>query len=89
MGVYPLRPHTTSAWIQVSGLVSGMLAGLDIGRFHWSDLGFDFVMVGVVFAIAGAVLLDWAMTVNPYFEPTVRIQKERGHRVVTTGPTGS
>jgi protein-S-isoprenylcysteine O-methyltransferase Ste14 len=27
-----------------------------------------------------------AGAVNPYFEPSVRIQSDRGHRVVTTGP---
>jgi len=26
------------------------------------------------------------MTANPYFEPTVRIQKDRSHRVMTSGP---
>jgi protein-S-isoprenylcysteine O-methyltransferase Ste14 len=26
------------------------------------------------------------MISNKYFEPTVRIQKERGHSVITTGP---
>ena len=26
------------------------------------------------------------MAVNPYLEKTVRIQEERGHRVITTGP---
>ena len=28
----------------------------------------------------------WAMIVNPYVAPEVRIQTERGHRVITTGP---
>jgi protein-S-isoprenylcysteine O-methyltransferase Ste14 len=26
------------------------------------------------------------MIENPYFEPTVRLQEDRGHQVVTTGP---
>lgn len=26
------------------------------------------------------------MAVNPYFESTARIQKDRGHRVITAGP---
>ncbi len=28
----------------------------------------------------------WAQGVNPFFEPGVRIQKERGQRVITSGP---
>jgi protein-S-isoprenylcysteine O-methyltransferase Ste14 len=32
------------------------------------------------------VLLAWAMAVNPFAETTVRIQTERGHTVVSSGP---
>jgi protein-S-isoprenylcysteine O-methyltransferase Ste14 len=28
----------------------------------------------------------WAMIVNPFFSPTVRLQTERGHHVVANGP---
>ena len=28
----------------------------------------------------------WAMIVNPYLAGEVRVQTERGHRVITTGP---
>ena len=28
----------------------------------------------------------WAQAVNPFFEPGVRIQKERAQRVITSGP---
>ena len=30
--------------------------------------------------------MAWAETVNPFFEPGVRIQTERGHYVIDTGP---
>ena len=36
--------------------------------------------------ILGSVLIHWAMLVNRHFESSVRIQKDRGHRVITTGP---
>jgi protein-S-isoprenylcysteine O-methyltransferase Ste14 len=62
-----------------------VIAGLD-GRFHWSNLDVHFVMVGFVFVVVSSVLLNWAMIVNPHFEPTVRIQKERGHKVIKSGP---
>ena len=62
------------------------IAGLDIGRFHWSSLSVHSAAVGFVLYIIGAVLLNWAMIVNPHFEPTVRIQKDRDHQVITTGP---
>ena len=28
----------------------------------------------------------WAMVVNPHLEGTIRVQNERGHRVISTGP---
>lgn len=62
------------------------IAGLDVGRFHWSNLGIHYAVVGFVLYVFSSVLVNWAMIVNPHFEPTVRIQKDRGHRVITTGP---
>ncbi len=63
-----------------------VVAGLDIGRFKWSNLDFAFVFLGVVLLAFSTLLLNWAMAVNPFFEPTVRIQKERDHKVVANGP---
>ena len=60
-------------------------AGLDY-RFDWSLLGTNYVFAGLVFVTVSSVLLNWAMRVNPHFEPTVRIQKERDHKVITSGP---
>jgi len=62
------------------------IAGLDVGRFHWSNLDVNFAVVGFVLFITSTVLLNWAMAVNLHFEPTVRIQKDRDHRVITSGP---
>ena len=42
--------------------------------------------MGLFSLVVSSVLLTWAMIENPYFEPTVRIQNDRGHHVVTTGP---
>jgi len=61
------------------------LSGLDF-RFGWAYLDDYFVLVGLVLVVASTVLLNWAMVVNPYFEPAVRIQKERSHKVITSGP---
>jgi protein-S-isoprenylcysteine O-methyltransferase Ste14 len=38
-----------------------------------------------VFALSGA-FQSWAMIVNPFFSPVVRIQNERGHHVIERGP---
>ena len=42
-------------------------------------------MALVIFA-AGLSLVTWAMHVNRFFSSAVRIQRERGHHVVTAGP---
>jgi len=57
-----------------------------VGRFQWCNLGIHFGIVGTVLFIAGAVLIHWAMLTNRHFEVTVRIQKDRDHRVITAGP---
>lgn len=63
-----------------------VVAGLDVGRFHWSNLDFAFVFLGFVLLAFSTSLLNWAMAVNPFFEPTVRIQRERDHMVIVSGP---
>jgi protein-S-isoprenylcysteine O-methyltransferase Ste14 len=37
-------------------------------------------------AILGFLVTDWAVVSNKFFSGVVRIQKDRGHTVVTTGP---
>jgi protein-S-isoprenylcysteine O-methyltransferase Ste14 len=63
------------------------LAGLDRGRFHWSDTVPLWLRIAAlaVFA-AGSALGLWAMHVNPFFSSAVRIQKERGQHVIADGP---
>jgi protein-S-isoprenylcysteine O-methyltransferase Ste14 len=63
-----------------------VVTGFDVGRFHWSNLDFAFVFPGFVLLALSTFLLNWAMAVNPFFEPTVRIQKERDHKVIASGP---
>ena len=43
-------------------------------------------MAGVVLFVLGSGLFTRAAGENPFFEKTVRIQTERGHRVIDTGP---
>ena len=67
-------------------LLMPAVAGLDVGRFGWSSLGLPYVAVGLVSLVVSSVLTTWAMIENPYFEATTRIQDDRDHYVVTTGP---
>jgi len=64
-----------------------VFAMLDIGRFHWSDtIPYGFRVAGLIGLAVSLGMAVWAMSVNPFFSPVVRIQHERGHRLVTEGP---
>ena len=63
-----------------------VVAGFDAVRFQWTQMPFGWWYLGFVIFAPGAWLFSWSMGVNPFFEKTVRIQTERGHRVIDTGP---
>lgn len=62
------------------------LAGLDAARYHWTSLPFGFVYFGSILFAVTLALITWAVVVNPFAEKSVRIQTDRGHRVITSGP---
>src|SRR5262245_5421561 len=62
------------------------VAALDDERFRWSSLAWWAVLLGYALLFAGVALLTWAQAVNKFFEPTVRIQADRGQTVIDTGP---
>ena len=63
-----------------------VIAGLDAVRFEWSTMSPWMWLPGLLIFVPGTALFMWSMGVNPFFEKTVRIQTERGHRVIDTGP---
>ena len=60
--------------------------GLDVGRYRWSSLGLWSAIVGTALFAFGTILFTWAMLVNTHFEITVRIQHDRDHKVIASGP---
>ncbi len=67
-------------------LVLFAVAGLDVGRFGWSVLPLALQLIGYIALIIAMAVTYWAMAVNPFLSTIVRIQDDRGHYVVTTGP---
>lgn len=63
-----------------------LVAALDDGRFHWFPVPWWVCIVGYALLLAGIGIVTWAEAVNKFFEVTVRIQKDRGHEVIETGP---
>ena len=68
-------------------LVLHAVAGLDVGRFHWSDrVPLTVQVIGLLAMTSGMAVTVWAMAVNRYFSSVIRIQADRQHRLVTSGP---
>jgi len=63
-----------------------VLMGLDAGRYHWSKVPLVLQGAGFLLLCLGAYLVWLTLKANSYAAPVIKIQKERGHQVVTTGP---
>jgi protein-S-isoprenylcysteine O-methyltransferase Ste14 len=64
-----------------------VVAGLDGGRYHWSDtVPPSLVAIGLAAYVIGNAIVLWGMQANPYFSPKVRLQTDRGQTVISTGP---
>jgi protein-S-isoprenylcysteine O-methyltransferase Ste14 len=82
----------TKPWdfVMIAILIAGTMvliwvAGFDERR-HWTMLPAWVVAFGDVLMLVGIAGAAWAQGVNRHFEPSVRIQHDRGHAVVDSGP---
>lgn len=88
------RANPQNACIHDSRIATGLLflltlavAGFSVGHCH---RGFNAPppirhLALAAFLLSGA-FQTWAMIVNPFFSPVVRIQTERSHHLIVTGP---
>lgn len=60
--------------------------GLDAVRFHWSAVPLWAKALGFLGYIPALGIALWAMKENAFLSDVVRVQKDRGHTVCTTGP---
>ena len=68
-----------------SGLIP-LVAGLD-ALFDWSPpFSLPVKIIALVIILAGYVLVSYALIENRFFSGMVRIQTDRGHQVVSSGP---
>jgi len=67
-------------------LIQPAVGGMDAVRYHWSAMSFGWVYVGTIVYFLAMALITWVVSTNPYAEASVRIQTDRGHTVVSTGP---
>jgi protein-S-isoprenylcysteine O-methyltransferase Ste14 len=75
---FPLLLVLSFAWLS--------FMALDAVRFHWSQMPAWLQAVGVLLLLCSFYLLFLTFRENSYLSTVVRIQEERGHTVVSTGP---
>jgi protein-S-isoprenylcysteine O-methyltransferase Ste14 len=62
------------------------LMGLDAVRFDWSDMPDWLQVIGGVGVAAAMSFVYRVFEENTFLAPIVRLQMERGHKVISTGP---
>jgi protein-S-isoprenylcysteine O-methyltransferase Ste14 len=82
------RHPTPGYWLSTLLFLADLaVAGLDRGRFHWSDsVPVWLRVVALLLFVLGWVPVIWAMRVNRFFSSAVRIQADRGQHVISDGP---
>jgi protein-S-isoprenylcysteine O-methyltransferase Ste14 len=63
-----------------------VLPGVDVIRYRWSHIPIVFEIIGFLGILVSSGVGIWALVANPYSSGAVEIQKERGHKVISTGP---
>jgi len=63
-----------------------LLPGLDAVRHRWSSVPLVISVLGFVGVLAALLLMVWVIRVNTYLSRFVEVQKERAHKVITSGP---
>jgi protein-S-isoprenylcysteine O-methyltransferase Ste14 len=63
-----------------------VLMGLDAVRFRWSVMPVWLQCAGAAMIVLSFWMIGRVFRENPFLTAVVRIQTERGHRVVSTGP---
>lgn len=67
-------------------MIMWIVAGLDFRNSGSSGIGPTEQIGAMLIVIAAYALVVWATGTNAYFSQAVRIQTERGHTVVSSGP---
>ena len=75
--------------VGLGGALIPLAAGLDV-KYGWSDTDYSvsIELVALVLILSGHAIGSWALMENRFFSGVVRIQTERGHHVVSSGPYG-
>ena len=67
-------------------VLTPVVAGIDKRLNLFEELPFTYLYIGIILYIISAIFSTWPMLHNPFFEGTIRIQKDKNHKVISTGP---
>jgi protein-S-isoprenylcysteine O-methyltransferase Ste14 len=72
--------------VRIVGVAHLIVGALDTGHWHLAPVASSLRLVGLVAMTGFAALIIAAMRTNRFFSAVVRIQQERGHQVISSGP---
>jgi protein-S-isoprenylcysteine O-methyltransferase Ste14 len=72
--------------IRLIALAHLIVGALDAGRWHLAPVPDLVRAIALPVMVVSALLVVQAMRANRFFSPVVRVQTERGHRVIDAGP---
>ena len=72
--------------LALGSLLIFIVAGLDKLSGWTNPFTLNAKIASVIMILLGYIFSSWALIENKFFSGVVRIQTDRGHRVVTTGP---
>jgi len=71
----------------IAAIALYIIPGFDVVRYEWSDpLPLWMKILAVLLHLPCFVMLGWVMRENTYLAQVVKIDKQRDHHVITTGP---
>ena len=72
--------------VRLAALAFLVLGALDVGRWHVAPVDPALRIAGLIGMAAASSLIIMSMRANRFFSAVVRVQRDRGHSVVSSGP---
>ena len=84
-GTKPFDKYLILSYFIFAIILTPFTAGLDV-RFDLFYISFPYLFLAIILYILSAAFSLWSMLHNPFFEGTIRIQNDRMHKVIKSGP---
>jgi protein-S-isoprenylcysteine O-methyltransferase Ste14 len=84
----PPTPGADRRWLRAVRLVAlaHVVVAVADSRYGWTGVAWPIRAISLTVFVLGFALIVRASRANRYFSAVVRVQRERGHRVVDAGP---